>query len=194
MSYSQFDDDIREHDTRLLGLYTGYVTDRDDPEGLGRVRFCIPGLVEPHSAWAWPLGTAGGGFKDRGFFAVPEEGAEVAVFFNQGDVDAPYYLSAHWGKPDGESEVPEEAQVDPPDNRVIATPTFRIELDESADGKKLKLTNRKTGDHLLFDAEENTITLEGTTAITIRAVGAISIEAAQVTIAGRVVRPVGDPI
>ena len=194
MSYSQFDDDIGAHDTRLPGMYVGYVTHRNDPEKLGRVRVCIPGVLEPHSAWAWPLGTSGGGFKDRGFFAVPEEGAEVAVFFNQGDVDAPYYLSAHWGKPEGQSEVPEEAQKDPPDNRVIATPTFRIELDESADGKKLKLTNRKTGDHLLFDAEENTITLEGTTAITIRAVGAISLEAAQVTIAGRVVRPVADPI
>lgn len=87
MSYSQFDDDIGAHDTRLPGMYVGYVTHRNDPEKLGRVRVCIPGVLEPHSAWAWPLGTAGGGFKDRGFFAVPEEGAEVAVFFNQGDVD-----------------------------------------------------------------------------------------------------------
>ena len=194
MTYSQFDDDIGTHDTKLLGMYVGYVTHRNDPEGLGRVRVCIPCVVEPHSSWAWPLGTNGGGFKDRGFFAVPEEGAEVAVFFNQGDVDAPHYLSAHWGKPEGESEVPEEAQKDPPDNRVIATPTFRIEFDESEDDKKLKLTNRKTGDFLLFDAEENTITLQGTTAITIKAVGAISLEAAQVTIAGRIVRPVADPI
>ena len=108
--------------------------------------------------------------------------------------DEPYYLSAHWGKPDGESEVPEEAQKDPPDNRVLATPTFRIELDESEGARKLKLTNRKTGDHLLFDAEENTVTLEGTTAITIKAVGAISLEATSVTIAGRVVRPIADPI
>jgi hypothetical protein len=38
------------------------------------------------------------------------------------------------------------------------------------------------------------LTLEGTTAVTIRAVGAVSIEAAQVTIAGRAVRPVADPI
>lgn len=194
MGFSQFDDDIGAHDTRLLGMYVGYVTHRQDPEGLGRVRVCIPGVLEPHSNWAWPLGTSGGGFKDRGFFAVPEEGAEVAVFFNQGDVDAPHFLPAHWGKPDGESEVPEEAQKDPPDNRVIATPTFRIELDESKDARKLKLTNRKTGDYLLFDAEENSITLEGTTAITIKAVGAISLEATQVTIAGRVVRPVADPI
>ena len=194
MSFSQFDDDIGTHDTRLPGMYVGYVTARKDPEGLGRVRVCIPGVLEPESTWAWPLGTSGGGFKDRGFFAVPEEGAELAVFFNQGDIDAPYYLSANWGKPDGESEVPEEAQKDPPDNRVLATPTFRIELDESEGGRKLKLTNRKTGDHLLFDAEENTITLEGTTAITIKAVGAISLEATSVTIAGRVVRPIADPI
>jgi hypothetical protein len=109
-------------------------------------------------------------------------------------VDAPYYLSAHWGKPEGESELPEEAQKSPPDNRVIATPTFRIELDESKDAKKLKITNRRSGDFLLFDAEDNTITLQGTTAITIRAVGAISLEAMQVTIAGRIVRPVADPI
>jgi uncharacterized protein involved in type VI secretion and phage assembly len=194
MSFSQFDDDIGSQDSKLHGMYIGYVTHRNDPEGLGRVRVCIPGVVEPHSSWAWPLGTSGGGFKDRGFFAVPEEGAEVAVFFNQGNVDAPHYLSAHWGKPEGESELPEEAQKDPPDNRVIATPTFRIEMDESDKAKKLKLTNRKTGDFLLFDAEENTVTLQGTTAITIKAVGAISLEAAQVTIAGRIVRPVADPI
>ena len=140
------------------------------------------------------LGTAGGGFKDRGLFAVPEEGAEVAVFFNQGDVDAPYYLSAHWGKPDGESEVPEEAQQDPPDNRVLATPTFRVELDESKDVRRLKLTNRKTGDHLVFDAEENSVTLAATSALTLRAVGAVSIEGVQITIGGRVVRPIADPI
>ena len=90
---STFDDDIHTHDSRLLGMYVGYVTKRDDEEQLGRVRVCIPGVLEPESAWAWPLGTSGGGSKDRGFFAVPEEGAEVAVFFNQGNVDAPYYLA-----------------------------------------------------------------------------------------------------
>jgi len=188
------DDDIHAHDTRLLGMYVGYVTKRDDPEQLGRVRVCIPGLLEPESAWAWPLGTAGGGSKDTGFFAVPEVGAEAAILFNQGDVDAPYYLPAHWGKPNGDSEVPEEARKTPPDNRVLATPTFRVELDESKGGRKLKLTNKKTGDSLTFDAEDNTVTLHATTALTLKAVGAISIEAPLITIAGRVVRPSADPI
>ncbi len=192
--YPQFDDDLARHDSRLVGMYLGYVVDRKDPEQLGRVRVCIPGIVEPHSAWAWPLGTVGGGSKNRGFFAVPEENAEVAVFFNQGDVDAPYYLSAHWGKPDGESEVPEEARKESPDNRVLATETFRVELDETKGARKLKLTNRKTDDYIEFDAESNTITLQGTTSVTIRAVGAIVLEATHVTIAGRVVRPVAEPI
>lgn len=189
-----FDDDTQTHDTRIFGMVVGYVTNRRDPQQLGRVRVCVPGLIEPESAWAWPLGTAGGGSKNRGLFAVPEEGAEVALFFNQGDVDAPYYLSAHWGKPGGQSEVPEEAQKDPPDNRVFATETFRIELDETDQARKLRLTNKKTGDSLTFDAEENSVTLEATSALTLRAVGAIALEATQVTIAGRVVRPIGEPI
>jgi uncharacterized protein involved in type VI secretion and phage assembly len=194
MNHPPFDDDLSRHDTRHYGMYVGYVTDRKDPDGLGRVRVCVPGLLEPHSAWAWPLGTVGGGSKNRGFFAVPEEGAEVALFFNQGDVDQPYFLSAHWGKPNGESEVPEEAQKDPPDNHVLATETFRLELDETDGARRLKITNKKTDDYLLFDAEENTITIQGTTAIRIKATGAISLDATHITIGGRVIRPVEDAI
>jgi len=192
--FSPFDDDLSRHDTRLFGMYVGHVTDRKDPDKLGRVRVCVPGLLEPHSAWAWPLGTVGGGSKNRGFFAVPEEGAEVALFFNQGDVDKPYFISAHWGKPNGESEVPEEAQKDSPDNRVLATETFRLELDESEGARRLKITNKKTDDYLLFDAEANTITLQGTTSIIIKAVGAISLDATHITIGGRAIRPVTDAI
>lgn len=187
MRYSDREGDVAQ----LLGMFVGYVTRRDDPEELGRVRVCIPGVAEPHTSWAWPLGTCGGGSRDRGIYAVPAIGGEVAVFFKQGDVTAPYYLSAHWGKPGGESELPEEAE---PDVMVIATPTFRIELGEAEGARKLKLTNRMTGDNLLFDAEDNTITLEGTTAITIKALGAVSIEAAQITIGGRIVRPIPEPI
>jgi hypothetical protein len=189
-----FADDTAAHDAKLLGLFIGFVVDRNDPEQLGRVRCCIPGVMEPYGPWAWPLGTVGGGSRDRGFFAVPEVGAEVAIWFNQGSIDDPFFTPAHWGKPRGRSEVPEEARRTPPDNRVLATETFRIELDESQGGRRLKITNRVTDDHLVLDAEDNTITLQGTTAITIRAVGAISLEATQITLNGRVVRPVGEPI
>ena len=192
--HSHFDDDIDHAAPPRHGMYVGYVTERRDPEGLGRVRVCIPGVAEPATGWAWPLGTCGGGSRDTGFFAVPEEGAEVAVFFAGGAIERPYFLAGNWGLPDGETEVPEEARRDPPDARVIATPGFRIVLDESAGARRLELVSRKTGDRLVFDAEDNTVLLEGTTAITIRAVGAVAIEAPTITIAGRPVRPVKDPI
>ena len=74
-------------DPRYTALYIGVVTNRKDPEGLGRVKVRIPGLIEPESDFALPLGTLGGGSDRRGLFAVPEVGAEVGILFNQGDVD-----------------------------------------------------------------------------------------------------------
>jgi len=189
---SRFDDDLGH--APHLGLEIGYVTDRNDPEGLGRVQVCIPGLIEPASAWAWPLGTSGGGSKNRGFFAVPEVGAECGILFARGSVDHPFWISAHWGRPGGVSEVPTEAQKSPPDNRVISTETFSIELDETKGARRLQINNRKTGDRLVLNAEENSISISGTTAITITAVGAITLNAPLITINGRAVKPVADAI
>jgi hypothetical protein len=58
----------------------------------------------------------------------------------------------------------------------------------------MKLTNKKTGDHLVFDAEENSVTLEATSASHAARRRCHQHEALQVTIAGRVVRPIADPI
>src|SRR5690349_6704034 len=128
---SRLDDELPTDRTRRYGMHLGYVVDRDDPLHLGRVRVCIPGVHEPHGPWAFPLGTVGGGGRNRGFFAVPEDGAEVAVFFREGDPACPHYLAAHWGIVDGENEVPREAQSSN-DARVLATATFRIVVDETA--------------------------------------------------------------
>ena len=190
---SRFDDDLEQ--PRHYGMHIGYVTDRNDPEQLGRVQVCVPGLLQPHSSWAWPLGTSGGGSKNRGFFAIPEVNAEVAVWFNQGDLNGDlFYLPAHWGKPGGESEVPEEAQKTPPDNRVLATETWRVELDETAGARRFQITNLANGDAIAFDAEKNTLVISATTSITIQALGAIQLVASHITFNGRVLRPVTDAI
>lgn len=177
-----------------VGMYLGTVVDRDDPEQLGRVRVQVPGLVEPASPWAWPLGTVGGGARDRGLFAVPAAGATVAVFFRQGDLAEPFYLCSAWGKPAGDSDVPAEAQASPPDNQVWATPTFIVELDERADGRRLALTNRATGDRIVLDGETNAIQIEATTNISISAIGRVSVDGLVISLNGRVVAPGPNPI
>jgi hypothetical protein len=191
MTFSHFDDELAPVDPRLLGMHIGYVTHRDDPEGLGRVRVCIPGLLEPYSNWAWPLGTSGGGSKSNGFFAVPEVGAEIAIWF-RGSFEQVHYLSAHWGRVNGDAEIPPEAKA--PTNRVLSTATFAVELDETPGQRKLRLTNRNNGDYLELNADENTVSVIATTGLTLRATGAVEIDAAQVTIRGRIVRPSADAI
>ena len=110
---STFDDDIHTHDSRLLGMYVGYVTKRDDDEQLGRVRVCIPGVLEPESAWAWPLGTSGGGSKDRASSRCPG-GRRGRRLLQPGQRRRAVLPRRALGKPDGEGEVPEEAQKNRP--------------------------------------------------------------------------------
>jgi len=180
-------------DPRFLGLHVGVVTDRDDPEGIGRVRVRIPGLIEPESAWAWPLGTGGGGAAQCGLFAVPPVGADVGVLFAGADPDCPAYLCGPWGKPAGRSEVPTEGQVGP-DVRVLSTPTFAIVLDERNGGAALRIVNRRSGDIVELDATTNSISITATTELRLQATGRISIDALAVTINGRPVATSPEPI
>jgi uncharacterized protein involved in type VI secretion and phage assembly len=186
------------HDPRYTALYIGHIVDRADPERLGRVRVRIPGLIEPASAWAFPLGTVGGGSNRRGFFCVPEVGAEVGILFNQGDVDHPYYLSGHWGKPEGTSEIPEPARdlsdADTPQVRVFETGRFLLVFDDRAGKETLRLQDKLSGDQLEFDGTAMGITLKATSALLLQADGLISIEATTVAINGRVVLPGVTPI
>jgi uncharacterized protein involved in type VI secretion and phage assembly len=187
-----------EDEVRYPGLYIGEVVDRDDPEGLGRVRVRIPGLVEPASAWAFPLGTVGGGSDRRGFFSVPEKGAECGVLFHQGDVDHPYYLCGHWGKPNGEAEVPEPARGLPkeeaPQVRAFETGRFLFVFDDREGKEALVVKDKTSGDQIEFDGAGMGITIKATSALLLKADGVVSIEGASVQIQGRLVLPSPKPI
>ena len=102
-------------------LYLGEVTRRDDPDGLGRVRVLIPGVVEPETRWAFPMGAPGAGTAKRGHFEPPAVGSNVMVLFHLGDVDHPYYLTGPWGDPQGVSDVPEGGEVEGDDRQLAAT-------------------------------------------------------------------------
>ena len=169
----------------LYGINIGEVVDRTDPNGLGRVRVRIPGIIEPASAWAWPFGMPGGGAKDSGTFWVPALGAEVAVFFKMGDPDHPYYTTANWGAPGGESEVPTASDSGNPDVRVLAMGAYDVVVDTRAGSKKFKIVDKAAADNVLeFDGATRTLTISATTGIKIESSGQIDIEALIVTING----------
>lgn len=195
-----------EHDEqgrKYTALYVGVVVDNADPERLGRARVRIEGLVEK-SAWAFPLGHMRGGAKRLGAFAAPPPGAEVGVFFAAGDTDHPYFLPGAYGL----GEVPgpvggyrSGTDAPPPTSAAEATHVTAFEgeryvvvLDERAGKERAFLRDKVTGDELLLDGVSKGVTLSATTALTLKATGLVSIEALQVLINGRLVKPAGPPI
>lgn len=185
-------------DPRFTALYIGTVVDNNDPEKLGRVRIRIPGLIDPGSAFAFPLGTVGGGSAQRGFFNPPDVGAEVGVLFNQGDVDHPYYLCGHWGKPGGQSEVPSAVADATPeeahDVKSFETRRWAMTFDDRPGRELLRIEDKKTGDNIEFDGVSFGITIQATSALLLRAVGIVEIQGASVVINGRTIVPSPKPI
>ncbi len=96
-----------ENEAKYFAMYVGVVINRADPDKLGRVKFRIPGLIV-ESAWAFQggaPGAGGGGTGRRGLKWVPKLDAHVCVWFHQGDIDHPFYLTGNWGAPDDKDGV-----------------------------------------------------------------------------------------
>lgn len=187
------------HDDRYTAVYRGVVTANDDPKKIGRVRFRVPGLIDPQSAWAHPF-TVGGGNPGRGIYFVPEVGAEVACWFHQGDVDHPHYIGGVWNAPGGASTLNEritgKSAADAPKVKVIETERWLIVMDDSADTGGYLIQDKLSGglDAIEFNGLTRALTIKATSSITIQSLGQIQIQGLSVTINGRPVLPSGEPI
>lgn len=181
-------------DPRFTALYMGVVEDNADPEKLGRVRVRIPGIIEPMSAWAFPLGWPAAGAKQRGTFAPPPKGAEVGVLFHQGDVDHPYYLC---GNPGAGETPPELADTDPKDAHLIyahETERYRFICDSRPGKEKWSVLDKKTADIIEMDGVKAGIQIIGSSVVYIKSDGTITLDAANINLGDRVVIPNGKPI
>jgi len=200
-------------EAKLFGVYEGIVYDRNDPKKVGRVRVEIPGLMDnPASGWAWPIGTSGGA-PQQGVKWVPKIGAEVIVWFKQGDPDAPRYLASLWGDDtDDGNEVPGNAQkvtqdiesgavttedLDAelaPDVHVFETNDFRVYIDEREGTRGLVLQHKFTKDFIEYDGEVYGWQIKATSALVIDVDGLCSISAGQLQLNGRMVRTTPEKI
>jgi len=107
----------------VIGRFRGTVVDNDDPLRLGRVRALVPGaLRDAPSGWALPSAPYAG--PGVGLFAVPPQGANVWVEFEEGDLDRPLWVGGFWG----EGELPPLAS---PDRKVLRTKSSVIIVDDS---------------------------------------------------------------
>jgi len=80
---------------KINGVATGIVKSLKDPDGEARIQVEFPWLDESYrSGWA-PIAFPMAG-KSRGMYFMPEEGDEVLVAFEHGDMDHPYIVGFLW--------------------------------------------------------------------------------------------------
>ena len=183
----------------LDGLYAGTVSNRDDPEGWGRVRVEIPGVIDGESAWARPRG--GGGYRRYGKNDVPPLGAEVLVQFVNGRPDWPVYETAGHGAPGGESDAFPEHEH--PDIHVFGRGPFRLVLDNrDEEGVEktatFKVVKEIEGEEIdvawvLFNYDKNSIQIHAESAVGVDGV-IFDVDCPTVQLNGRTLMTANRPI
>lgn len=184
---------------RLYAVYDGIVIDNRDPMVIGRVRVMIPGVIEPYSDWAMPIGYPGAGSEARGFWCIPTIGSNVSVMFKMGHQDYPRYLPGPWGAPGGLPDSPTFVKDLSPSDAVqvtgLQTAKWEMILDDRPGQEQLVIRDRVNPDNTVrIDGAAQMVEVSGTVAIQLRSTGVITIDALQVIINGRPILPTGQPI
>jgi hypothetical protein len=184
--------DLQRGVARYYAPEMGKVLENVDPKGLHRIQVSVPGIIE--KAWAFPMGSMGGGAKERGAGRVPDIGADVVVQFVGGDPQGiALYMPAWWGILDDGPEVPAEVAAVPPEEaHLIASlyedATLKVWVDQR-DGKRQLAFQHKAVEECFIqvDLESGVLTLSAVAGLILKSVGLVQIEGAQVTINDRLV-------
>jgi phage protein D/phage baseplate assembly protein gpV len=165
---------------RFYGVVVGTVTANNELTAvppltpIGRVEVAVPGLSDTFTpGWApcvRPMAGSG-----MGFYALPEEGDQVLVAFEHGDLTKPYVLGSLW-----------TAKSPPPVTNADGTNSKRVLRSRAGHTITFDDTAR-VGELIVEDGRGSSITLDATTGsveinargdLTIAAGGTVSIQAA----------------
>ena len=150
------------HESKILGVMVGIVTDNKDPDRLGRVKVRMPRLTgDEESAWARVATFMAG--SNMGAVFIPEVDDEVLLAFEQGDVNLPYVIGALHNGRDNAPYANADGQNK---ERVIKSKSGHIvRLDDTPGQEKIEIID-KTGDNMItIDSAENKIKIEAKTEI-----------------------------
>lgn len=165
---------------RSAGIVIGKVIDVEDPEKLGRIKVNYPWLSGPEDRWI-PVAAPMAGHQ-RGVFFMPEIEDEVIIAFEQGMWDHPYAIGFLWNP----QQLP--PSEDPRQRMIRSVNGHAIRFVDSTPA------NGNLGSLIIEDAHGNIIVLTNGS-LRIEAVGRLNIHAVgDLTLQGRLVRPLGGPI
>lgn len=163
------------------GVAVALVRENKDDSGLGRVKVSYPWHSKPReSYWARVAVTMAGG--KRGTWFLPENGDEVLVAFERGDLRFPYVVGALWNGVDKPPAINKDGKNDV---RMIHTrkghkltfddgPKGKVQL-ELNDGKRLTIdddgvqVNDGKGNRVVIQSGSGGITIEAASSLTLKA-------------------------
>lgn len=151
---------VERAEGKYWGKYRGFVQDNNDPEQLGRLKVTVPSLLaDAVSGWAWPaVPYAGAGI---GFFFMPQVGDLVWVEFIEGELDHPLWTGCSWGKPGGQSELPEEALQSYPQQQVIKTPSGNVIIINDSSGSESITIRTEENCEIVIERSAKKVLLRG---------------------------------
>lgn len=166
-------------DEQTKGIVVATVRDNNDTDNLGRIGVVYPWLGDDKTRWlpvASPFGGAG-----RGMFMMPEVDDEALVAFEHGNIDHAYIVGFLWNNV-------HRPPTENPDVRTV----------KSREGHHLTLMDAEEqqgnrGVLWLGDAHGNGIVMTNGV-VSIFSQGHLSIDAASLSLNGRIVRPIGATI
>jgi len=169
-------------DRRINGITVGQVVSNCDTNHAGRVQVRLPWLpgFEPWARLA---------LVDRGVFFIPQEGDEVLVQGNRGDISELYVIGCLWN---GKDQPPAKEQGDPVNKRILKTPQgHEIKFDDAAGSISITSADKKqvtlTKEHIKITIDEDgtsAITIDKNGNVTIKAQTSIKLDAPSVSISG----------
>ena len=141
------------------GIYRAQVINNVDPQAYGRVQVSIPGLSGPQNATVWarpssPFGYAPG---KQGSFVVPTIGAQVYVFFENGDTSLPVYFAGVVLN----NQVLPDATIDGPNPKefvIYRSPNGNVV--RVSDNKNKILLDTTNGSSITIDNSSTSITIK----------------------------------
>ena len=175
--------------TRLFGVYTGIVTNVQDPQGLGRVRITLPwseGASAAYEIWARLAVPMAG--HQRGLWLVPDVGDEVVVAFQGGDPSSPVVIGSLWNGKDAPPESMDGAGRN--DRKVLCSRNgVRITLDDQ-EGRERFQVETPGGQTLVLEDGPGEVTIadQNGNSIKLTTGGVKVVASARVEVAASIVR------
>lgn len=152
-------------DGAYYGKYRGFVTDNDDPKGMGRVRARVPDVLgDVETGWALPCAPYAG--DGTGSHTVPPVDAGVWIEFEGGDVSRPIWTGCWWW--DGAAPEDADGREADPGVKVVRTESdLLVCMDD--DGQTITIGDGDGRNVLTIEVSKGQITLQGASKATVEA-------------------------